>query len=146
MRLSLALLAATSTLVVQHMQCYISCVGYHVAHRVDLHAQRDVSEADAKLTTAARTVFASSAPSFWYLLAMLLPKPLIPFIRWLAAKFPDESLSALHKAYEVIYDASAFLIEVSLCLSHHTHTRTNKCMYCAVQGYADRCNIVCRCA
>lgn len=80
-----------------------------------MHAQRDVSEADDKLTAAARTVFATSTPSFWYLVAMLLPKPLVPLVRWLSARFSDEPLSALHKAYEVVYHASAFLIEVSSC-------------------------------
>lgn len=85
-----------------------------VACRVDLHAQRGVSEADNKLTTAVKTVFASSAPSFWFLLAMLVPAPLQPLIKTLSARFPDEKLSALHKAYEVVYDVSATLIEVSL--------------------------------
>ena len=80
--------------------------------RVDLHAQRGVTESDDKLTTAVRTVFASSAPSFWFLLALLVPAPLQPFIKALSARFPDEKLSALHKAYEVIYDVSATLIEV----------------------------------
>lgn len=84
-----------------------------VACRVDLHAQRGVSEADAELTTAVKTVFASSAPSFWFLLAMLVPAPLQPLIKALSARFPDEKLSALHKAYEVVYDVSATLIEVS---------------------------------
>ena len=92
----------------------------HVACRVDLHAQRGVSESDDKLTTV-RTVFASSAPSFWFLLALLVPAPLQPFIKALSARFPDEKLSALHKAYEVIYDVSATLIEVgfSALPQHH---------------------------
>lgn len=83
------------------------------ACRVDLHAQQGASEGDNNLTAAAKTVFASSAPSFWFLLALLVPVPLQPLIKALAARFPDKELRALHKAYEVIYDVSATLIEVS---------------------------------
>ena len=83
------------------------------ACRVDLHAQRGAFEADDKLTTAVKTVFASSAPSPWFLLAVLVPAPLQPLITALSARFPDKSLSAVHQAYEVIYDVAATLIEVS---------------------------------
>ena len=101
------------------------------ACRVDLAAQRGVSKEDNELTTAAKTVFASSAPSFWFLLAMLAPLPLHPVIQALSAKFPDKLLSALHKAYEVIYDASATLIEVSEFNSVNTrHALTIQCATC----------------
>ncbi|KAL3159252.1 hypothetical protein ABBQ32_011220 [Trebouxia sp. C0010 RCD-2024] len=99
--------------IMQHLGQMTMQVTGAAAFGVDLHAQRGVSEADAELTTAVKTVFASSAPSFWFLLAMLVPAPLQPLIKALSARFPDEKLSALHKAYEVVYDVSATLIENS---------------------------------
>lgn len=95
----------------------LHCVFYahHLLHgsdRVDLECQRDISEEEGMLVSAAKTVFASSAPSLWLLAAMLAPPPLVPLIRGLASAFPGKTLSGLFQAYEALYDVSACLIQV----------------------------------
>lgn len=95
----------------------LHCVFYahHLLHgsdRVDLECQRDISEEEGMLVSAAKTVFASSAPSLWLLAAMLGPPPLVPLIRGLASAFPGKTLSGLFQAYEALYDVSACLIQV----------------------------------
>lgn len=106
-------------LQVIHRQCCarLHCVSYaqhllHCSDRVNLECQRDISEEEGMLVSAAKTVFASSAPSLWMLAAMLAPPPLVPLIRGLASAFPGKTLSGLFQAYEALYDISACLIQV----------------------------------
>lgn len=89
------------------------------AFGVDLECQRDISEEEGMLVSAAKTVFASSAPSLWMLAAMLAPPPLVPLIRGLASVFPGKTLSGLFQAYEALYDVSA-------CLIQNTKRKLNK--------------------
>ena len=95
----------------------LHCVSYaqhllHCSDRVDLECQKDILEEEGMLVSAAKTVFASSAPSLWLLAAMLAPPPLVPLIRGLASAFPGKTLSGLFQAYEALYDVSACLIQV----------------------------------
>ncbi len=99
--------AAPKSHCVSYVQDLLDCF-----HRVDLQCQRDISEEEGMLVSAAKTVFASSAPSLWLLAAMLAPPPLVPLIKGLASAFPGKTLSGLFQAYEVLYDVSASLIQV----------------------------------
>ncbi len=98
------------------------------------------------LVSAAKTVFASSAPSLWLLAAMLAPRPLVPLIRALASAFPGKTLSGLFQAYEALYDVSACLIQVCYfmgILSVSTFQHVQACVTHLEAGLAKGSHALC---
>ena len=84
--------------------------------RVKFDTQNSASGDDIALVKAAKSWWANSRPSFWNLVAMLVPKTFLPLLKTLAAAFPSKVDILMENSLATMYEASDALIKVSILI------------------------------